>query len=66
ERAAQASTSFVPIIGPRNLTQLDDYLGALDVQLTPQQFARLSDVSAVPPRSAPRGGRRHPRRPPGR
>jgi aryl-alcohol dehydrogenase-like predicted oxidoreductase len=36
ERAAQASTSFVPIIGPRNLTQLDDYLSALDVQLTPE------------------------------
>ncbi|MET7728327.1 aldo/keto reductase [Streptomyces mirabilis] len=48
ERAAQASTSFVPIIGPRNLTQLDDYLGALDVQLDPKHFARLSDVSAVP------------------
>ncbi|MFD5595577.1 aldo/keto reductase [Streptomyces griseorubiginosus] len=47
ERAAQVSTSFVPIIGPRNLTQLDDYLGALDVQLAPEQFARLSEVSAV-------------------
>ncbi|MFK4265055.1 aldo/keto reductase [Streptomyces milbemycinicus] len=49
ERAAQASTSFVPIIGPRDLAQLDSYLGALDVRLTPEQFARLSDVSAVPP-----------------
>ncbi len=48
ERTAQASTSFVPIIGPRNLTQLDDYLGALDVQLAPEQFGRLSDVSAIP------------------
>ncbi|MFJ9712861.1 aldo/keto reductase [Streptomyces sp. NPDC101234] len=48
ERAAQASTSFIPIIGPRNLAQLDDYLGALDVQLTAKQFARLSDVSAIP------------------
>jgi aryl-alcohol dehydrogenase-like predicted oxidoreductase len=48
ERAAQASTSFVPIIGPRNLTQLDGYLGALDVRLTPEQFTRLSDASAVP------------------
>ncbi|WP_369264865.1 aldo/keto reductase [Streptomyces sp. R35] len=60
ERAAQASTSFVPIIGPRNLAQLDDYLGALDVQLTPKQFARLSDVSAVPrgvPHEATAGAR---------
>ncbi|MET7699600.1 aldo/keto reductase [Streptomyces sp. NPDC005485] len=48
ERAAQAATSFVPIIGPRNLSQLDDHLGALDVQLTPEQFARLSEVSGIP------------------
>ncbi|MFI7133691.1 aldo/keto reductase [Nonomuraea sp. NPDC050153] len=48
ERASQASTSFIPIIGPRDLTQLDTYLDALDLRLTPQQFARLSDVSAVP------------------
>ena len=48
ERAARSATPLVPIIGPRSLTQLDSYLGALDVQLTPQQFARLSDVSAVP------------------
>ncbi|MFE4688250.1 aldo/keto reductase [Streptomyces sp. NPDC056721] len=48
ERAARSATSLVPIIGPRSLTQLDSYLGALDVQLTPQQFARLTDVSAVP------------------
>jgi aryl-alcohol dehydrogenase-like predicted oxidoreductase len=48
ERAARFATSLVPIIGPRNLVQLDSYLGALDVQLTPQQFVRLSDVSEAP------------------
>ncbi|MDX2706082.1 aldo/keto reductase [Streptomyces sp. PA03-6a] len=48
ERAARAATSFVPIIGPRNTAQLDDYLGALDVQLTPEQYTRLSEVSTVP------------------
>ncbi|SNS19498.1 aldo/keto reductase [Actinacidiphila glaucinigra] len=48
ERAARAATSFVPIIGPRNSAQLEDYLGALDVQLTPEQYTRLSEVSAVP------------------
>ncbi|HEY5833858.1 aldo/keto reductase [Streptomyces sp.] len=48
ERAARAATSHIPIIGPRKLSQLDDYLGALDVVLTPEQYARLSEVSAVP------------------
>ncbi|MFA3842910.1 aldo/keto reductase [Streptomyces aureus] len=48
ERAARSATSLVPIIGPRNLTQLDSYLGALEVELSPEQFARLSEVSAVP------------------
>jgi aryl-alcohol dehydrogenase-like predicted oxidoreductase len=48
ERAARSTTALVPIIGPRDLTQLDSYLSALDVQLTPEQLARLSDVSAVP------------------
>ena len=47
ERAAQAATAFVPIIGPRSLTQLDSYLDTLDVQLTPEQFAHLSKVSAI-------------------
>ncbi|MFE3214253.1 aldo/keto reductase [Streptomyces antimycoticus] len=48
ERAARSVTSLVPIIGPRNLAQLDSYLDALDVQLTPEHFDRLSKVSAVP------------------
>ena len=45
---AAPTTSFVPIIGPRTLAQLDDYLGALDVTLTAEQYARLDAVSAVP------------------
>ncbi|UUN26592.1 aldo/keto reductase [Streptomyces sp. FIT100] len=48
ERARRAATSFVPIIGPRDLAQLDSYLGALDVELSPEQYERLSEVSAVP------------------
>ncbi|WKN15649.1 aldo/keto reductase [Streptomyces sp. JUS-F4] len=48
ERADRSAASLVPIIGPRTLTQLDSYLGTLDVRLTPEQYARLSDVSAVP------------------
>ncbi|WP_328887347.1 aldo/keto reductase [Streptomyces sp. NBC_00316] len=47
ERAARAATPYVPIIGPRKLSQLDDYLGALDVVLTPEQYTRLSGASAV-------------------
>ncbi|HLQ23921.1 MAG TPA: aldo/keto reductase, partial [Gemmatimonadales bacterium] len=48
ERAGRATTAFVPIIGPRSVTHLDDYLGALDLALTADQFARLEEVSAIP------------------
>ncbi|MEU8077966.1 aldo/keto reductase [Catellatospora citrea] len=47
EKGARAATAYVPIIGPRSLAQLDDYLGALEVTLNPAQFARLEEVSAV-------------------
>jgi aryl-alcohol dehydrogenase-like predicted oxidoreductase len=48
ERSRRLATSSIPIIGPRNLNQLDDYLGALDVELTGEQYDRLSEVSAIP------------------
>ncbi|MGC4987560.1 hypothetical protein ACLQ18_44555 [Streptomyces sp. DT193] len=48
ERATRSVATLVPIIGPRNLSQLDSYLGALDVQLTDEQYTRLTEVSAVP------------------
>jgi aryl-alcohol dehydrogenase-like predicted oxidoreductase len=48
ERAARAATPFVTIIGPRDVRQLEDYLGALDVELTDDQYTRLTEVSAVP------------------
>ncbi|MFJ4846687.1 aldo/keto reductase [Streptomyces sp. NPDC088733] len=48
ERSARAATPFLPIIGPRNTAQLDDYLGALAVRLSPEQYTRLTEVSAVP------------------
>jgi len=47
ERAARASTALIPIIGPRTVDQLDDYLSALDVTLSGDQFARLSDISSA-------------------
>ncbi len=48
ERAARSVATLVPIIGPRNLSQLDSYLGALAVHLPDEQYTRLTEVSAVP------------------
>ncbi|MDF2442768.1 MAG: hypothetical protein JWR01_971 [Subtercola sp.] len=45
ERGNRSSTAIVPIIGPRTLAQLEDYLGALDVTLTAEQYTRLDEVS---------------------
>jgi aryl-alcohol dehydrogenase-like predicted oxidoreductase len=45
ERGNRSSTAIVPIIGPRNLAQLEDYLEALDVTLTAEQYTRLDEVS---------------------
>lgn len=46
-RALELATPVVPIIGPRSLAQLDTYLAALEVELSDDQFDRLSHVSAV-------------------
>jgi len=40
-------TVTAPIVGARNLAQLEDNLGALDVQLDPGQQTRLAEVSAI-------------------
>jgi len=48
ERSRRLATSSIPIIGPRSLAQLDDYLGALDLELTQEQYDVLTDVRAVP------------------
>jgi aryl-alcohol dehydrogenase-like predicted oxidoreductase len=45
---ATPSDTHLPIIGPRSVAQLEDYLGALEVELTAEQLARLDAVSAVP------------------
>lgn len=47
QRGARAAMAYVPIIGPRTVAQLDGYLDALDVTLTPAQFARLDEVSTI-------------------
>ena len=45
ERGDRSTTAVVPIIGPRTMAQLEDYLGALDVTLTAEQYVRLDEVS---------------------
>ncbi|MEU5906918.1 aldo/keto reductase [Micromonospora sp. NPDC047467] len=48
-RAALATTALVPIVGPRTLTQLDEYLKSLDLDLSDQHYQRLDEVSALRP-----------------
>jgi aryl-alcohol dehydrogenase-like predicted oxidoreductase len=48
ERGRRSTTAYVPIIGPRNVKQLEDYLGALEVTLSQAQYSRLDQASAVP------------------
>jgi aryl-alcohol dehydrogenase-like predicted oxidoreductase len=47
ERGERSAATLIPIVGPRTQAQLDDYLGALDVPLTDEQYTRLDEVSAV-------------------
>jgi aryl-alcohol dehydrogenase-like predicted oxidoreductase len=46
QRFAGSATAVLPIIGPRSVGQLEDYLAALEVTLTPDQYERLDRVSA--------------------
>ncbi|MFG3392374.1 aldo/keto reductase [Streptomyces parvus] len=46
-RARHAATAHVPVIGPRTVAQLDDYLGALGLELDEDHMRRLDTVSAV-------------------
>ncbi|MFE2431291.1 aldo/keto reductase [Streptomyces sp. NPDC059373] len=46
-RAARASTALVPVIGPRTTAQLDEYLAALDLVLSDEQYDRLDQASTV-------------------
>lgn len=47
ERGDRSAATLMPIIGPRTLPQLEDYLGALEVSLTDDQYTRLDQVSAT-------------------
>jgi aryl-alcohol dehydrogenase-like predicted oxidoreductase len=46
-RQSRSTTALIPVIGPRTIEQLDDYLAALSVTLSPEQAERLDRVSAV-------------------
>jgi aryl-alcohol dehydrogenase-like predicted oxidoreductase len=65
ERARRSSTGVVPVIGPRSVQQLDDYLAALSIEIDAPTYARLDQVSRVDlgepygklaENDAPRGG----------
>jgi aryl-alcohol dehydrogenase-like predicted oxidoreductase len=43
-----AAKGSLPIIGPRTLAQLENNLGAINVTLSPEQIARLDEVSSIP------------------
>ena len=45
-RAARAQTALIPILGPRSRSHLDEYLRALDLELSEQHNQRLEAVSA--------------------
>jgi len=46
-RAALAHTALIPIIGPRSLAHLEEYLKSLHLELSDQHYQRLDEVSAV-------------------
>lgn len=48
EKARRSTTALIPILGSRTRAQLDATLGALNVQLSAEQVARLDGASALP------------------
>jgi aryl-alcohol dehydrogenase-like predicted oxidoreductase len=46
-RAALAQTALIPIVGPRTLTHLEEYLESLHLELGDQHYQHLDEVSAV-------------------
>jgi len=46
ERAARSSTALIPVIGPRTIEQLHEYLSALTPTLSTDQYEHLARVSA--------------------
>ncbi|KAB1929234.1 aldo/keto reductase [Micromonospora noduli] len=48
-RAALAPTALIPIVGPRTLTQLEEYLKSPQLELSDQHYRQLDEVSAIRP-----------------
>lgn len=46
-RAARATTALIPIVGPRTLPQLQEYLKSLQLELSDQHYQQLDEVSAI-------------------
>jgi aryl-alcohol dehydrogenase-like predicted oxidoreductase len=46
-RAALAQTALIPILGPRTLTHLEEYVNSLHLELDDQHYQYLDEVSAV-------------------
>jgi aryl-alcohol dehydrogenase-like predicted oxidoreductase len=46
-RAALARTALIPIVGPRSVAHLQEYLQSLDLELDQGHYQRLDEVSAV-------------------
>jgi aryl-alcohol dehydrogenase-like predicted oxidoreductase len=44
-----AAKGTLPIIGPRTVAQLEQNIASVNVKLSPEQLARLDQVSAIPP-----------------
>ncbi|MFF8227517.1 aldo/keto reductase [Streptomyces caelestis] len=47
-RARRTNAAQVPVVGPRSVAQLDDYLAALSLELDAAHLSRLDAVSAPP------------------
>lgn len=48
QRARRSPTGVVPVIGPRTVEQLDDYVAALDLDLSAEIYDRLDQASRIP------------------
>ncbi|GHF54910.1 aryl-alcohol dehydrogenase-like predicted oxidoreductase [Amycolatopsis bartoniae] len=46
-RAARATTSMIPVVGPRTPAHLEGYLDALDVELNEEHYRLLDEASAI-------------------
>ena len=47
-RASRSATAYLPVIGPRTVAQLDDYLATLEIILDDEAFRRMDKASFVP------------------